>query len=237
MTASWRVCSIRETTQHLPPIRHDESQVDDQIALLINSWCELLLLSCCYRSTGTPNEIRVSMGKSVTLGQARHLGMGPVIERMLGLTDLLRRLQVDQREFVCLKVIILLTSVDTGASVCGALTDEDFIAQVAGAQPDAEEPEDASGLKEPEKVRACKKQVLEALQAYTISHYPSQPSKFGELLLCVPELERACQVSKESLAASRRIASSGGASSSSAPMADTQAPSFNLLFELLRGDH
>ncbi|KAH7983679.1 hypothetical protein HPB52_013420 [Rhipicephalus sanguineus] len=98
-------------------------------------------------------------------------------------------------------------------------------------------PCDASGLKEPEKVRACKKQVLEALQAYTISHYPSQPSKFGELLLCVPELERACQVSKESLAASRRIASSGGASSSSAPMADPQAPSFNLLFELLRGDH
>ncbi|KAH8028995.1 hypothetical protein HPB51_021850 [Rhipicephalus microplus] len=33
--------------------------------------------------------------------------------------------------------------VDTGASVCGALTDEDIIAQVAGAQPDAEEPEGA----------------------------------------------------------------------------------------------
>ncbi|KAH7976030.1 hypothetical protein HPB52_008276 [Rhipicephalus sanguineus] len=31
--------------------------------------------------------------------------------------------------------------VDTGASVCGALTDEDIIAQVAGAQPVAEEPE------------------------------------------------------------------------------------------------
>lgn len=202
--ADHRLYKIVKWCKSLPLFR--EIQVDDQIALLINSWCELLLLSCCYRSTGTPNEIRVSMGKSVTLGQARHLGMGPVIERMLGLTDLLRRLQVDQREFVCLKVIILLTS-------------------------------DASGLKEPEKVRACKKQVLEALQAYTISHYPSQPSKFGELLLCVPELERACQVSKESLAASRRIASSGGASSSSAPMADTQAPSFNLLFELLRGDH
>lgn len=202
--ADHRLYKIVKWCKSLPLFR--EIQVDDQIALLINSWCELLLLSCCYRSTGTPNEIRVSMGKSVTLGQARHLGMGPVIERMLGLTDLLRRLQVDQREFVCLKVIILLTS-------------------------------DASGLKEPEKVRACKKQVLEALQAYTISHYPSQPSKFGELLLCVPELERACQVSKESLAASRRIASSGGASSSSAPMADPQAPSFNLLFELLRGDH
>lgn len=201
--ADHRLYKIVKWCKSLPLFR--DIQVDDQIALLINSWCELLLLSCCYRSTGTPNEIRVSMGKSVTLGQARHLGMGPVIERMLSLTDLLRRLQVDQREFVCLKVIILLTS-------------------------------DASGLKEPEKVRACKKQVLEALQAYTISHYPSQPSKFGELLLCVPELERACQVSKESLAASRRIAASSS-STSAAPMADPQAPSFNLLFELLRGDH
>ena len=25
-------------------------QIDDQIALLINAWCELLVLSCCYRS-------------------------------------------------------------------------------------------------------------------------------------------------------------------------------------------
>ncbi|KAM7298683.1 nuclear hormone receptor FTZ-F1 beta [Ixodes scapularis] len=206
--ADHRLYKIVKWCKSLPLFR--EIQVDDQIALLINSWCELLLLSCCYRSTGTPNEIRVSMGKSVTLGQARHLGMGPVIERMLGLTDLLRRLQVDQREFVCLKVIILLTS-------------------------------DASGLKEPEKVLACKKQVLEALQAYTISHYPTQPSKFGELLLCVPELERACQVSKESLAASRRIASSSAhlaaSASAAAAAADPQAPSFNLLFELLRGDH
>uniref|UniRef100_A0A2R5L5J4 Putative nuclear hormone receptor ftz-f1 beta n=1 Tax=Ornithodoros turicata TaxID=34597 RepID=A0A2R5L5J4_9ACAR len=199
--ADHRLYKIVKWCKSLPLFR--EIQVDDQIALLINSWCELLLLSCCYRSTGTPNEIRVSMGKSVTLGQARDLGMGPVIERMLALTDLLRRLQVDQREFVCLKVLILLTS-------------------------------DASGLKEPEKVRACKKQVLEALQAYTNSHYPSQPSKFGELLLCVPELERACQLSKESLAASRRIASAGA---TAAPSDDPQAPSFNLLVELLRGDH
>lgn len=200
--ADHRLYKIVKWCKSLPLFR--EIQVDDQIALLINSWCELLLLSCCYRSTGTPNEIRVSMGKSVTLGQARDLGMGPVIERMLALTDLLRRLQVDQREFVCLKVLILLTS-------------------------------DASGLKEPEKVRGCKKQVLEALQAYTNSHYPSQPSKFGELLLCVPELERACQLSKESLAASRRVAATAPGTATASE--DPQAPSFNLLVELLRGDH
>lgn len=85
-------------------------QMDDQIALLINSWCELLLLSCCYRSMSTPNEIRISHEKSVTVEQAQVMGLSPVIERMINLTEHLRRLQVDQYEYVSLKVIILLTS-------------------------------------------------------------------------------------------------------------------------------
>lgn len=85
-------------------------QMDDQIALLINSWCELLLLSCCYRSMSTPNEIRISHEKSVTVAQAQAMGLTPVIERMINLTEHLRRLQVDQYEYVALKVIILLTS-------------------------------------------------------------------------------------------------------------------------------
>lgn len=84
--------------------------MDDQIALLINSWCELLLLSCCYRSMSTPNEIRISHEKSVTVAQAQAMGLSPVIERMINLTEHLRRLQVDQYEYVSLKVIILLTS-------------------------------------------------------------------------------------------------------------------------------
>ena len=29
-------------------------QIDDQISLLINAWCELLVFSCCFRSIGTP---------------------------------------------------------------------------------------------------------------------------------------------------------------------------------------
>lgn len=191
--ADHRLYKIVKWCKSLPLFR--DITVDDQIALLINSWCELLLLSCCFRSMVSEGELRVSRGRSVTLCQAQACGMGPVVERMLNLTELLRRLRVDHCEFVCLKVIVLLTS-------------------------------DASGLKESEKVRVCKKQVLEALQNYTISHYPSNPAKFGELLLCIPELERACQISKESLAASRQAKSRGDA-----------APGFNLLMELLRGDH
>nr|WCS71194.1 hormone receptor-like protein 39 [Pardosa pseudoannulata] len=184
-----RLYKIVKWCKSLPLFR--EIGMDDQIALLINSWCELLLLSCCYRSMSTPNEIRISHEKSVTVAQAQAMGLSPVIERMINLTEHLRRLQVDQYEYVSLKVIILLTS-------------------------------DAHGLKEPDKVRACQKEVLEALQSYTSSHYPHQPSKFGELLLRLPELERACQVGKDSLTTKQKAG---------------DMPGFNLLMELLRGDH
>lgn len=56
---------------------------------------------------------------------------------------------------------------------------------------------DTSDLREPEKVRACQEKALQALQAYTLAHYPDLPSKFGELLLRIPELQRTCQVNSE----------------------------------------
>lgn len=85
-------------------------QIDDQISLLINAWCELLLFSCCYRSVSCPGEIRVSLGKSITLQKARELGLAPCIERMLNFTEHLRRLRVDRYEYVAMKVIVLLSS-------------------------------------------------------------------------------------------------------------------------------
>lgn len=56
-------------------VRFIKFQIDDQICLLINSWCELLLFSCCFRSVVTPGEIKISMGKSITLQQARQSGL------------------------------------------------------------------------------------------------------------------------------------------------------------------
>lgn len=58
----------------------------------------------------TPGEIRISLGKSINLPQARDMGMQPCIERMLNFTEQLRRLRVDKYEYVAMKVIVLLTS-------------------------------------------------------------------------------------------------------------------------------
>lgn len=81
---------------------------------------------------------------------------------------------------------------------------------------------DTSELKEPEKVRASQEKALQALQQYTIARYPEMPAKFGELLLRIPDLQRTCQAGKELLSAKR---------------AEGEGCSFNLLMELLRGDH
>lgn len=187
--ADHRLYKIVKWCKSLPLFKN--ISIDDQICLLINSWCELLLFSCCFRSMATPGEIRVSLGKSINLAQAREMGLQACIERMLNFTDHLRRLRVDKYEYVAMKVIVLLTS-------------------------------DTSELREAEKVRASQEKALQALQGYTLTHYPDIPAKFGELLLRIPELQRTCQVGKEMLT----IKSKEG-----------EGPSFNLLMELLRGDH
>lgn len=186
--ADHRLYKIVKWCKSLPLFKN--IQIDDQISLLINTWCELLLFACCFRSVATPGEIRISHGKSITLEQARALGLSSCIERMIHFTDHLRRLRVDQFEYAAMKVIILLSS-------------------------------DTSGLKESESVRSSQESVLKALQQYTLSHYPDVPSKFGELLLRIPELERTCQVGKDMLTVKREGDGQG----------------FNLLMELLRGDH
>ncbi|XP_055543823.1 nuclear hormone receptor FTZ-F1 beta isoform X1 [Wyeomyia smithii] len=191
--ADHRLYKIVKWCKSLPLFKN--ISIDDQICLLINSWCELLLFSCCFRSMATPGEIKISLGKSITLEQAKHSGLQTCIERMLNLTDHLRRLRVDRYEYVAMKVIVLMSS-------------------------------DTSELKESEKVRASQEKALQALQAYTLAHYPETPAKFGELLLRIPELQRTCQLSfqvgKEMLTIKPK---------------EGEEPSFNLLMELLRGEH
>ena len=185
-------------------------QIDDQIALLINAWCELLVFSCCYRSVSSPGVIRVSNEKSLTLEQAREFGIEKCVEKMLNFTEQLRRLKVDYYEYVSMKVIVLLTSgkkenyknVEDTKNISNlsegpvkkilhrikchlGSVNSTFFSSIFS---------DASGLKEPEHVRDSQEKVVQSLQQYTTANCPDLPTKFGELLLRMPELQRVCQV-------------------------------------------
>lgn len=193
MMADQRLYKLVKWCKSLPLFKN--ILIDDQIALLINAWCELLVLSCCYRSMSHPGVIRVSNDVTLSLNTARQHGIDKCVEKMLNFADQLRRLKIDHYEYVSMKVIVLLTS-------------------------------DASGLKEVDRVRESQEKVVHSLQEYTVAHYPDMPSKFGELLLRMPELQRVCQVGKEMLCLSQQ------------PRTETAGPpGFNFLMELLRGDH
>ncbi|ESO92822.1 hypothetical protein LOTGIDRAFT_120156 [Lottia gigantea] len=58
---------------------------------------------------------------------------------------------------------------------------------------------DVKGVKEPAKVSEHQEKLMEALEIYTCSHFPRSPSKFGELLLRLPELARVSFIAKELL--------------------------------------
>jgi len=193
MMADQRLYKLVKWCKSLPLFKN--ILIDDQIALLINAWCELLVLSCCYRSMSHPGVIRVSNDVTLSLNTARQHGIEKCVEKMLNFAEQLRRLKVDHYEYVSMKVIVLLTS-------------------------------DATGLKEVDQVRESQEKVVHALQDYTVAYYPDMPSKFGELLLRMPELQRVCQVGKEMLCLSQQPREEEG-----------DAPGFNFLMELLRGDH
>merc|ERR1712223_119857 len=106
--ADKRLYKLVKWCKSLPLFKH--ILIDDQIALLINAWCELLLFSCCYRSINSPGLIRVSNEKSLDLATAKKFGIEKCIDKMLNFTEQLRRLKVDYYEYVSMKVIVLLTS-------------------------------------------------------------------------------------------------------------------------------
>lgn len=163
---------------------------DDQILLLQNCWSDLLALGVCWRSINMRNVLNISTTRSILLEEAQALGFGDVVSRLLNITQNLRRLRVDQYEYVALKVLLLITP-------------------------------DVKGLKDPGKIREYQEKLSEALMEYTTAHYVTLPSKFGEMLLRLPELARISFISKETLLTALPPA----------------AQSCGLLVELLKGEN
>lgn len=107
--AELRLYKLVRWARNLP--QFSSIATDDQILLLQNCWADLLLFNCCMRSIQSTTEIFLPMGKSIDMEKAAKLGHGAddIVSRLLAITDQLRRLQVDQYEFVALKVLMLIT--------------------------------------------------------------------------------------------------------------------------------
>ena len=93
-------------------------------------------------------------------------------------------------------------------------------------------------------MRDSQEKVVQSLQQYTAANYPDMPSKFGELLLRMPELQRVCQVQiSMEMVTVNRIGNFdfhfqvGKEVLCPKQPAEGEEMGFNLLMELLRGDH
>uniref|UniRef100_G3T2J8 Nuclear receptor subfamily 5 group A member 2 n=1 Tax=Loxodonta africana TaxID=9785 RepID=G3T2J8_LOXAF len=152
-----------------------ELKVDDQMKLLQNCWSELLILDHIYRQVvhGKEGSIFLVTGQQVDysiIASQAGATLNNLMSHAQELVAKLRSLQFDQREFVCLKFLVLF-SLDS----------------------------DVKNLENFQLVEGVQEQVNAALLDYTMCNYPQQTEKFGQLLLRLPEIRAISMQAEEYL--------------------------------------
>jgi len=161
-----RLYRIIKWARNLPSFT--SSMQEDQILLLQNAWCDLLIMDICNKTIGGAAQVAADGGKVVFLSKAQYvdaalaemLGMEELVAQISDLLMFIEGVKCDTNEFVCLKVLMLLS-------------------------PGIFMHKDAARLKDEQRVQRTQEDVIDALYTYTSSHYKEQLSKYGEMLtLC-----------------------------------------------------
>ncbi|ELK19095.1 Nuclear receptor subfamily 5 group A member 2 [Pteropus alecto] len=106
----------RRSRSLTPWAKDRHTQVDDQMKLLQNCWSELLVLDHIYRQVvhGKEGSIFLVTGQQVecaTIVPQAGATLSSLMGHAQDLVAKLRALQFDQREFVCLKFLVLFSLV------------------------------------------------------------------------------------------------------------------------------
>ncbi|KAJ3599482.1 hypothetical protein NHX12_033443 [Muraenolepis orangiensis] len=131
--------------------------------LLQNCWSELLILDHIFRQVVHAKEgsILLVTGQQVDyslIASQAGATLNNLLSHAQDLVVKLRSLQLDQREFVCLKFLVLFSLADV------------------------------KNLENFHLVESVQEQVNAALLDYVMCNYPQQTDKFGQLLLRLPEI-------------------------------------------------
>lgn len=139
---------------------------EDQILLLQNAWCDLLLLDICNKTMthiikSSQNQcILFTKNHMIDTQIAEYLQLTELVSQLYDLMSMVETTRMDNNEFVALKVLILLSP--------GILIHKD-----------------SGRLKDEMRVQRTQEDVIDALYTYTSSNYKEQTSKYGEILtLC-----------------------------------------------------
>ena len=89
------------------PLLNDISESDKRI-LSRSAWIELMLINLTKQSLHLDNGVLLCKGQVLDVSTAEVTGIGDIIHRVMQLTSKFKELNLDDAEFVCIKVIVLL---------------------------------------------------------------------------------------------------------------------------------
>lgn len=89
------------------PLLHEISENDKRL-LSKSAWIELMLVNLTKQSLQLDDKVGLCQGQVLDFSTAQLTGIGDIMHRVIQLTAKFKELNLDDAEFVCLKVIILL---------------------------------------------------------------------------------------------------------------------------------
>ena len=89
------------------PLLHDIGENDKKI-LSRSAWIELMLINLTKQSLHLDDRVRLCQGQVLDFSTAEATGIGDIMHRVMQLTAKFKELNLDDAEFVCIKVIVLL---------------------------------------------------------------------------------------------------------------------------------
>lgn len=89
------------------PLLKEISQFD-KMALIRNCWVELMLANLIKQSQGLQDSAVLCKKQILDYKTAESTGIGDIMQRVVQMASKFREFQMDQVEFVCMKIIVLL---------------------------------------------------------------------------------------------------------------------------------
>lgn len=89
------------------PLLHKINENDKRV-LSRSAWIELMLINLTKQSLQLDDRVRLCQGQVLDFSAAQATGIGDIMHRVMQLTAKFKELNLDDAEFVCIKVIILL---------------------------------------------------------------------------------------------------------------------------------
>lgn len=106
MLAEWQVNHILKWFEGLTFLK--EISDDDKTVLVRNSLMELLALGLARRSTDLREKVILGQGVYLDFAAANDAGIGEITQRILQLALKVKELRLDDAEYICLTIIVLL---------------------------------------------------------------------------------------------------------------------------------